>query len=185
MSWLTDNATTLYILLGLIAVALFMIWRSNRQNKYLGYAAGALLLIGLIWVLSRFHITDSKQLEMNIHAMANAVVDGKMDDLFKHVSNDFVWKGQTRDMLYKAIRRAVEEHQVKNVRITSFEIKEVSRAKKFAKTSFLVTATANREIMFRTEAHFVLEGDQWGLKTMRFFPAIGGQDQEIDLPGLQ
>jgi hypothetical protein len=185
MSWLVDNAKTLYVLLGLLAVAMVMVWRSNRQNRYLAYAAGALALMGIVYVLTLFYISDNKQLEMNVNAMADAVVAGKVDDLFKHVSKDFKWKGIGRDELYKSTQVAVKDHQVTQVNISSFRVEEVSRSKAFAKTSFLVTATAGNQIMFRTEADFVLEGEQWKLKTMRFFRPIGGQDQEIDLPGLR
>jgi hypothetical protein len=187
MSWLTDNSTTLSILLGLIAAALAMIWRSNRQKKYLGYAVGALLLIGLIWVLSRFHISDSKQLEMNVHAMANAVVDGKVDDLFKHISNDFQYKGMTRKELYEKSQAAILLHKVKEVHIANFDVQELSRTNKTAKTRFRVSAQAagvDRPYFFVTQADFVLEGDQWKLKSMRFYNPLVDQDKEIDLPGF-
>src|SRR5258705_432852 len=103
MSWLVDNATTLSILFGLVAVALVLIWRSTGQNKYLGYAAGAIALIGLIWLLAWFVPTDSKQLRKNVDAMADAVIAGNVDDLFKHISKDFSYEfgGQkmTREQL--------------------------------------------------------------------------------------
>ena len=84
--------------------------------------------------------------------------------------------------MYEGIKREIEQHKVTHVRISSFR-PEVSRGEKFAKTSFLVKATANKEILFRTEADFVLEGEQWKLKTMRFYSPAGGE--EIDLPGLR
>jgi hypothetical protein len=186
MSWLTDNSTTLSILLGLIAAALLMIWRSNRQNKYLGGAVGALVLMGPIWVLSRFHISDSKQLEMNVHAMANAVVDGKVDDLFKYISNDFQYKGMTRKELYEKSQAAIRLHKVKEVHIANFDV-QVSRTNKTAKTRFRVSAQAagvDRPYVFLTQADFVLEGDQWKLKSMRFYNPLVDQDKEIDLPGF-
>src|SRR5438067_1594600 len=113
MSWFVDNAITLYILLALIAAALLMIWRSNRQNKYLGYAAGAVVLILLIFLLSFFYVSDAKQLRINVDAMAKGVVDGKVDDLFKHISDDFVYdpKNQklTRDQLYELARGVINK----------------------------------------------------------------------------
>jgi hypothetical protein len=187
MSWLTDNATTLYILLGLMAAALLMIWRSNRQNKYLGGAVGALLLMGLIWVLSRFHISDSKQLEMTVQAMANAVAAGKVDDLFKHISNDFQYKGMTRDEVYEKSQTAIRFHKVKEVHIANFIVEELSRTKKTAKTRFRVSAQVaelDRPYVFVTQADFVLEAEQWKLKTMRFYNPLVDQDKEISLPGF-
>ena len=89
MSWIVDNATTLYILFALLGVAMMLIWRSNRQNKYLASAGGAVVLIALIWLLKQFHASDAMQLENNVHAMFQAVTDGRIDDLFKHISKDF------------------------------------------------------------------------------------------------
>jgi hypothetical protein len=184
MSWLVDNANTLYILLGLLAAALVFIWRSNRQIKYLGYAAGALVLIGLIWILGRFYISDSKQLEMNVNAMADAVVNGKVDDLFKHISKDFVYKGMTRDTLYEVARKSIQANKIANIGITQFKVEEISRHNKTAKARFTVTpfVAAEQPRPFATQAEFVLEGEQWKLKAVRFF--LFGTDQEISLPGL-
>src|SRR2546423_2920677 len=134
MSWLVDNATTFSILLGLVAAGLVMIWRSTGQNKYLGYAAGAVALIGLIWLLAWLVPTDAKQLRKNVDSMADAVVAGNVDDLFKHISKDFVYEyggtKMTRDQLYEAARLSIKRGQVGSVNISNFEVKEVSRANK-------------------------------------------------------
>ena len=74
MSWLVDNANSLYILLGAIAAGFVVGWKLNARVKFLGYAAGILVLMGVIWALTLFVVSDSKQLEKNVHAMADAVV---------------------------------------------------------------------------------------------------------------
>ena len=185
MSWLVDNSINLYILLGIIAAGFVVAWKFNRRVKFLGYAAGVIILMCLVWLLTLFVVSDSKQLEMNAHAMADAVVAGSVDDLFKHISKDFRWKGIDREMMYEGVKRSIAAHKVTRVNITSFRVEELSRAKSFARTSFLVSANAEGDILFRTEADFGLEGEQWKLKTLRFYRAIGGQDQEIELPGLR
>jgi hypothetical protein len=185
MSWLVDNANALYVLSAIMSASLIVAWRFNQRVKFLGLAVIPLLVIGLIFLLTLVVVSDSKQLEMNVNAMAEAVVAGKVDDVFKHVSKDFRWKGIDRELMYAGVKKSIEGHKINGVRISSFRIEEVSRATKLAKTSFLVTAKADSEIMFRTEADFVLEGDEWKLKTMRFYRPVGGQDQEIDLPGLR
>ena len=187
MSWLVDNANVLYILFGIIAAGLVVTWRFNQRVKYLGNAAGFLVVMGIIWLLTLFVPTDRKQLESNVNAMAKAVVDGKVDELFKHISKDFVYKGMTREMLYEAARRSIQGNQISNVRITQFKEVEISRAKKSAQVSFSVTAWAAQgetPYPFLTKAEFVLEGEQWKLKTMKFFKAFVDTDQEISIPGL-
>jgi hypothetical protein len=185
MSWLVDNANALYILGLIIAVGIVVAWRFNQRAKFLAFALIPLLVMGAIFLLTHFVVSDSKQLEMNVNAMADAVVDGKVDNIFTHVSKDFRWKGIDRDLMNAGVQKSIENHKVKRARISSFRVEKISRADKFAKTSFLVTADADSEIMFRTEADFVLEGEKWKLQTMRFYRPIGGQDQEIDLPGLR
>lgn len=186
MSWLVDNANALYVLLVIVAAGLVVAWRFNQRVKFLGLAVFPLLLIGVVLLLTVFVVSDSKQLEMNVNAMADAVVAGNVDDLFKHIAKDFNYKGMTREMLYEAARNSIQKNQIREVRITNFR-PEVSRSEKTAKTRFHVSAWATgaeQPKMFVTEADFVLDGEQWKLKTMRFYPPIGNQDQEIGIPGL-
>ena len=188
MGWLADNATKLYILLAIIAAGFVVAWRFSGRNKQLLGALGAILILGLIFLLAQFATSDSKILEANVKAMADAVVDGKPDDLFKHISADFHYKTMTRDMLYAGAQREIRARRVSDIRISQFHVEEVSRAKNRAQTRFQVTIQAQEArgpYMFVTEADFVLEGNDWKLKTMRFKPAIGNQDQEIELPGLR
>lgn len=185
MSWLVDNTPTICILFGLIAAAFVVTWRFNQRVKFLGYAAGVLVLLALFWVATRFIDTDGKQLETNVHAMATAVTAGKVDDLFKHISKDFQYKEMTRDMLYAAARKAIEDHKVTDINITKFRPGVISREKKSATASFLISGSAvDFNFFYRVETDFILEGDAWKLKTMRFYNPIVNQDKEIRLPGI-
>lgn len=185
MSWLVDNAIPLYILLVIIAAGLVVAWRFNQRVKFLALAVIPLVLIGVIFLLTLFVVSDSKQLEMNVNAMADAVVAGKVDDLFAHISKDFNYKGMTREVLYEAARQSIQKNQVREVSIRQFSA-DISSDRKAAKTRFRVLArVAGADPRpFITEADFVLEGDQWKLKTMRFFNPMVNQDQEIGIPGL-
>jgi hypothetical protein len=185
MSWFVDNANALYVLLGVVAAGMAFAWRRNRQVKFLGYAAGPLVLIGLLLLMTRVVVSDAKQLELNVHAMADAVVAGNVDELFKHISKDFRFKEMTRDTLYAKTQRTIKADRIKYVQIKNFNVDEIARDKKLAKTRFRVIASADQESIFVTQADFVLEGDQWKLKTMRFYNPFVNQDQEIDLPGLR
>jgi hypothetical protein len=186
MSWLVDNANALYILGLIIAAALVVAWRFNQRVKFLGLAVIPLLLMGVIFLLTRFVISDSKQLEMNVNAMADAVVAGDVDALFAHIFKDFSYKGMTREMLYEAARQSIQMNRVRDVNIRQFKA-EISPDRKTAKTRFRVAAWEIGEEQprpFITEADFVREGAQWKLKTMRFFNPMVNQDQEIGIPSL-
>jgi len=120
--------------------------------------------------------------------MADAVKDGKVDDLFTHVSKDFRYKELDRDALHQRAQLVMEWNDIGNVQISAFRVEELSRAKKFARTWFRVSAWAKGggdPYLFVTQADFVLEGDQWKLKTMRFYNPVVDHDKEIDIPGLR
>jgi hypothetical protein len=188
MSWFVDNANALYVLLGIIATGLVAFWWLNKRAKFLGFAVGVMALIGLVWLTTQFGTSDAKQLELNVHSMADAVKNGHVDELFKYVSKDFRFKDITRDALYAAARKSIESHQISDIRITQFEVEEVFRAKKTANVRFKVTAWVTgveTPHPFVTRGEFILEGDQWQLKSMRFYKAFVDTDQEIDLPGIR
>ena len=184
MSWFVDNAPALYVVLGVIAAAFVAMCYLNKRVKFLAYAAGVLVLIAVVWLLAPFGASDAKQLKDNVHAMADAVERGNVDELFKHVSKDFSYKGWDRDLLYAAAQREMRAGRVKSLRITSFDVISLSRADQSATTSFLVRVSGDTEGFFRTQADFVLEGEHWKLKTMRFYNPAVDQDKEISLPGL-
>ena len=183
MSWIVDNAFALYFVLGIVAAGLLLVWYNNRQIKFLGYAAAAVALIGVVWLVAHFFASDGKQLEQNVLEMRDAALARNVDDLFRHVSKDFRYKTMDRDMLYARVKVLIGKLNVTDIGITNFKIDDVSREKRLATISFMVTPHPDREKTFRTEADFVLEGDQWKLKTLRFFGPAGGP--EVDIPGLQ
>jgi hypothetical protein len=185
MSWLVDHANTWYLLLGLLTVGLVLAWWLNRRVKFLGFAGGVLVLMGLLWLLSSSVNTDRKQLEHAVKAMAAAVEKGDANNLFKHIARDFRYKGMDRDALHKHAQQAVQVYEVREIKITKFTVDEVSREKKFAKTSFRCSVWSggnDTPDLLSIQADFVLEDGAWKLKTLRFYNPIVNQDQEIDLP---
>jgi energy-coupling factor transporter transmembrane protein EcfT len=185
MDWLIDSANTLYILLAICIAGLVVVWRFNQRVKFLFFAGIPLLLILLLFLVTQLFTSDSKQLEENVNEMAAAVQQGKVEELFKHISKDFNYKGMTRDVLHEFAAKSIQRNQIKDIAIRNFKA-EVIRPQKLAKTRFLVKATgANNELHpFVTEADFVLEGERWMLKTVRFYNPLVNQDQEIGVPGL-
>jgi hypothetical protein len=189
MSWFVDNAATLYILFGLVAAGLVVAWRFNQRVKFLGYAAGVLAVMGLLWLLSLFVPTDRKQLRDNVDAMAKAVIDGNVDDLFKHISKDFRYESGaqklTRDQLYEAARGVIKNRQVGGINITRFKVESVSRADKNARVKFGVNAYDTKGAVigrFDVDGHFELEGEHWKLKSVDFYQF--NSTEKMGIPGL-
>ena len=136
--------------------------------------------MALLWLLSMNIKTDRQQLEDAVNAMAQGVENKQLKMVFKHISDNFNYKGNTREMIYNVAQQHIKEHEVKNIRINRFQV-EIDREKKHARTGFFVSATAERELILRTEADFALEGEVWKLKTLRVYPV--GSDHEIDITG--
>src|SRR5690349_122568 len=89
MSWLIDHANVVYILLGIVALGFVTAWWLNKRVKFLAYALLPLALIGLFWLFTRMVVTDQQQIQLNVEAMAEAVVNQDADRLFRHVSTKF------------------------------------------------------------------------------------------------
>jgi hypothetical protein len=146
------------------------------------------MVLALVWFAANYLPSDRKQLEDNVHAMANAIIAGKMDELFAHVSEDFQYKAMTREKLHALAQQSIRRNQVREVRISKFEVTELSPSQKVAKTSFRVTVWTEghgQPYLFTTQADFRLEGERWKLITMRFYNLLVDQDREIALPGIQ
>ncbi len=188
MNWFVQNAGVIYTLLVIVAAGFVVTWWFNKRVLYLGYAAGTLCLLAVIWLAIRFLPSDRMQIERNVHAMSDAIIAGKVDDLFKHVANDFNYKGMTREGLYGVAQQSIRANKVREIRITAFEISELSRVTKTATARFRVSVWAadfEQPFVFVTQTDFKLEGDAWKLKTMRFYNPFVDQDKEIDLPGIR
>jgi hypothetical protein len=183
MSWVVDHATTWYVLLGLLASGFAAAWWVNRRPKLLLAIAAALILIGFVWLLTRLITTDRKQLELTIHAMADAVVAGKADELLKYLAKDFQFQGHNRDELVKRAARGAKEFRVSNIVISGYDVEKLedNSATTFFRTTLY---SPNNELMgfWAIRAYFIKEGGQWRLREVRMFNPVVNQTQEIQIP---
>ena len=183
MSWLVDHVNILYILLGIAALGLLTAGWVTRRVKFFLHAAIPLTLIGLVWLLTQLIVTDSKQIELDVHAMKDAVLRRDADALMSHVSEDFRYEGVNKAMLGAGMKKTLEMHNVTEIHITQFEIKELSREKRHAKADFLVRVDSGNDMVFfgLCVTEFGLEGDQWRLKGIDFFRHPGNQRITVPL----
>jgi hypothetical protein len=126
-----------------------------------------LAILVVFWVVTRFIVTDAKQIESNVNAMAKALVSDDKNTLFKHLSKDFVVHGMGRDEIYRLARAEIRERKVTEIQIMKFRV-EVSREKKSATAKFFASTTGDRDQVLPVEAEFVLEDEQWKLKSVRY-----------------
>jgi hypothetical protein len=185
MSLLVDNANIVYILLGLLALGFIVAGWLTRRVKFFALALGPVALIAVFWLTTRAVVTDLRQIHGSVDAMAGAVVNQDADELFKHVSKDFQYKGMNRNVMQDRVARAIKLHKVKEAFISQFRATEVSRAKGKAKASFRVRVDdqGGETVFFAyCEADFVLEADRWKLKGIEFFNPVVNQDQPMNIP---
>jgi hypothetical protein len=170
MSWLIDHANILYILLGIVALGFVTAWWVNKRVKFLAYAGITLLLIGVVWLLTLVVPTDRREIQQHVQAMADAVVRGDDNELFKHVARDFRYKDMTREQLAAVIKGVAARHKITEVKIWEFDFDEVSREQRTAKARFKATVFDAESVlaMVLCIATFTREDDQWKLQTIDF-----------------
>jgi len=182
LDWLVDNANVVYILLGLIVLALAVSWWLNRRVRTLVIAAAVIALMGLFWLLTLVIPTDRKQLQANLWAMRQAVLDRKADDLIKHWAKDFRFQGRGREDLARAVAAAASQFKVDNINLWEFDVKSVEDDKAEIWFRCAANSTDGGKFFAICKANFVKEGEQWKLQRAAFFQPIANTDQEIALP---
>jgi hypothetical protein len=181
MHWLIDNPGIVYFTLGIVAVGFLIAFRLRGRVLHLGGAASCLALMGLFWLLTLWIVTDRKQITANVRAMAEAVVAGDVDRLFKFVARDFRYKTMERDDLYRSVQMTIKQYKIKEIYVWEFEFENVSRAQGRAKVNFNARVDGQGGTgLFLVKSDFTLEGDLWKMKGLHVTP-INNVDQEIDI----
>jgi hypothetical protein len=183
-SWLVDNATTVYFLLGVVALGLVAGWWMNRRGKYLIALVVPLGLAALVWLLSLLIVTDNVRLERACQEMAQGIRSRNLDQIFKHISKKFNRANhQALDAagLRDLAQRHLAQREGANVHFSRFSFVDVSRAKGSAQVQFWVHGAGDLEgLPVRCEADFVLEEDAWRMKGFLLF--IGNTTNQYPFP---
>lgn len=182
--WIVDHATVFYLLFGLVVLIILARWHFNKRVVYLGYAAGMVGLIFLVWLLSRLIVTDRGQLEHNIRAMAAGVENGKPEEVFRYFAKDFRFADMKKEDFCARAARAIRTWRVQQVHLWDFDVEEVNRTKGTARVAFRVRTTfAGGEIHFALcRTQFRLEDDQWRLLGFQLFNPVTDTDQPLHIP---
>lgn len=183
MDWVLDHSAVVYILLGAVALGFSTAFHRTGRALYLAYAAGMLALMPLWWLLSHALLTDRGQIERNIRRMAEAVVDGNADELFRYVADDFRFGTMDRDTLYAKVRQAITKHHVNDIRVFDFEVEKLSVAERQARVSFKAAVDSPdgmRLFLLRTE--FVLREKLWKIRGMTMHNPLVNTDQPLGIP---
>jgi hypothetical protein len=193
-TWLADDPTMAYVILGLLALVLGVIWWINRGEdfgkKKLGWIRGliarrltlnqacamGLTLIAFlaiaVFLLSHFAVTDHKRIVKAIEEMSAGVREKNVSKIFAHISDQFNLRGQTKSSFQPTVKFHLDNDDIVEVAAWDFETAKVDREKKEATIEFMIKPKGRltRDVPYRCLATFVLDPDgQWRLKTFSVF----------------
>jgi LPXTG-motif cell wall-anchored protein len=170
-SWLVENPTPVYLILGAAALLSLVAWWITRKRKFLIGAGIAVILIGVVWLIDFLVVTDGERIVLNVKDMAAAVQAKDVDRIFKHVSEKFHSPaGKNKQEFRKTAEDYIRSGRVQEVAVWDFEQKEVSREKRTATVLFMVKARGEKlasgeDLPYRCTATFRLEpDDQWRME---------------------
>jgi hypothetical protein len=181
LAWLADQANVFYFVLGTAILALLAAGWLTRRPKYWGYAAGAVGLCFLVWLLTKLIVTDRQQILLNLDAMARATERQKADDLFEHISKDFRFGTMNRDDLFNRVKAAMQIHKVSDIQLRSQQVVVKGDAGEVL-FNFRAEAAAGGVFAASAKAIFAREAGQWKLVELQVF-RLGTTDRQ-HIPGV-
>lgn len=181
MHWIVDHANLLYFLLvAALLILVAMAW-SSRETRYWSLAAAAAGMIVLLWLMTRLIITDRQQIDVNLEAMANAVVNKNPDAVLKHVSMDFKYGRLSREDLFKLVDASVRSHGVESVKLWDKQI-AVNGDAADVRFNFRADAKGGQQYPASAQAKFARETGQWKLREVQVLK-LGTTERQF-IPGV-
>ncbi len=132
ISWIADNATLLYLLLGVIAVALGLRWRTTRQGKYLIGLGVVVGLVGLVVILSLTIVTARQQLVRAVEETAQQINAKNFDGAFRNFADKVFLevhpgdKGEVpREALQKLAQDSMRSQKITGIEVWNIEVESL------------------------------------------------------------
>lgn len=188
MTWLVDDPSVVYLILGLAAVGFAAAWWMTKLGKYLIGLGVVVGLAVLVWLLGFLIVTDAKQIRRAIEDMAAGVEAHNLDQIFSHVSDSFRRGSSTKADFRKVVEAFISSGRAQAVTVWDFQPVEISRENGRAVMDFMVKGRGEglaEGTFFRCRAVFVLDPDgKWRVQTFDLFqPHIDpASHQTVPLP---
>jgi|GEM_PF-2381631 len=185
-SWLVDDPTFVYAVLAALAVILGVAWWRTKQGKLFIAVLVAIALIGGVWLLSHFGVTDAKRIQHAVEAMAAAVERHDVNTIISHTSRDFDYHGTSRESARQKLQDIMSRGDVTEVVVWDFEAENISRAERSANMLFIVKPKGNWNsgTHYLCRARFVLEDGEWRMQSFAIFNPFVDTNKEIIVPGF-
>jgi hypothetical protein len=198
--WLFEGRTTVYVILGSLAVLCTAVWarggfvfyREGKKSKQssttpqrklarLPIALGVILLLaGGYFILDRLVETRNEQIARKLFEMARAVREQNADRIFQHISDQFRVQEMDRDAFRRSVETALRRGTVNDLVVWDVKFPDDT-----GRVSFQVKPKGSlfqHDEFFGIRAVFVLDNDgQWRLTSFEVFGPAGGA---IPIPAM-
>jgi hypothetical protein len=182
IGWLVDNAVLFYVILGFLGVLLLVLWWQNRTRRYLIALGVVAFLAALVFLLTRFVVTDRQSLANTILRMSDDLEKHRTGDFFQNVSKSFRHEAMDVKSFRGYVQSRLNQFRVKRFHVFKLEIDKLVPKDK-AKVSFRIQVEGSWEEPpppMRCDTEFVWENERWCLLGFKLFYATLGN--EFHLP---
>jgi ketosteroid isomerase-like protein len=184
--WLFEGRSTVYWLIGVLAVILLLVWWRTRKHNLLLAAGAIVALAGVYFLLGQFMETPRKQIERKLHEMAAAVKARDTEGIFKHIAKDFKFRDQDRAQFRTYVDNALQHGIVTELVIYDEEWPDGGddhvRPVEF-KAKPTVPSLGDQPA-YPVTAKFVRESDgQWRLQSFQVYNPISGKEP-MNIPNM-
>ncbi|MFO0966075.1 MAG: hypothetical protein U0793_10890 [Gemmataceae bacterium] len=174
--WLVDRAFVIYVLLGLVALGFGLAYRNRRDRASVIGLLACVALAALLWVLTLVVVSDRQQIERNLHALADAVLKKKPEDLKKLLAPDFSFRTYDREAAATLGPSKAEQYKIQDISLSHLSFEDVSRAEGKAKVFFnaaIQSGLFDYVAPTQCEAEFVLQNGKWLMRKIEVYGPVG------------
>ena len=184
--WIVDRALLLHVLLGFTAAGFGILYWNNRDRKSLRAFSVTLGIGGILWLLTVFIVTDRQRITRNLHAMADAVVAKKPEELKKYLAPELFFNAEKtrvdRDKVLSLAKQQAGALSIEGIRLTQFHFEQLSRTD--AKAEVFFSAVIDMQGMTQPcqcKAGFLRRDEAWLLQSLEVFTPVGNQPIHIPI----
>jgi hypothetical protein len=184
--WLFEGRQVIYWLLGTVAVLLLLVWWRSRNRKVL-IAAGVAFALGVLYFLLSLTVeTPRTQVVRKLHEMAAAVKARDADGMFRHIANDFKFRGQDRATFHNYVDMVLRRGLISDLVIYDEDFPSGGDGRTLL-VNFMAKPRSDvlgDQPAYPVEAKFVREPDgQWRMAGFEVYNPVAGR-QKMDIPSL-
>jgi hypothetical protein len=186
-TFLADPSIALYAILGVITLVLGAVAaRRQKRSDVINFGIAAAILLAL-FLIDRAFESPREAVARKLKEMEAASQANKYDELFKHVSDKFQYKGMDkkalRDKANLATNYFPEGVRIWNVNRANFRPVDDTTIEQ----EFDVQPVNSPQFRHQCVGVFKKEADgEWRMTTFRLYPVVseGAERQEVSIPGL-